>query len=283
MTVKVLLALSLISFSVNAIAADEIKNVKFENVWKDSAGRLVIEFEWTFDRDAPNPEFFYHGRAFSGDENGLYQLSSPGYSGSTVHHALPFKDQRATSVSKFLAGVSDEPEGTSPHDTDEYLLVCDATKTPFTRLTADESASLLEKIHSGQIPLNPLPDSVRETAYLFKVVGTNEFIYVDQSKYNFSYKTFRMWLGTLNNMQEVKISKVLRASDGGTTYITTEDGRVLFSPTPFEEDKFPTWDVTKKLERIRVRDGFDLKTLGITGVPSADVQLHTPCDPYFGH
>lgn len=281
MTGKVLLALAMMAFSMNAIAADEIKNVKFENVWKDSSGRFVIEFESNWDDEAPNPDFFNYKLQFSGDENGLYQLSSPGYSGSTVHHVFSFEDQRATSVSKFLAGVSDEPEGTSPHDTDEYLLVCDATKTPFTRLTADESASLLEKIHSGQIPLNPLPDSVRETAYLFKVVGTNEFIYVDQSKYKFSYETFRMWIGTPNNMQEVKVAEVLRASDGGTTYITAEDGRVLFSPTPFEHDQFPTWDGTKKLERIR--DGFDLKTLGITGVPSADVQLHTPCDPYFGH
>jgi hypothetical protein len=278
---RILVALAMMAFSMNAIAADEIKNVTFENVWKDSSGRFVIEFASNWNSEAPNPEFFYSGRLFAGDENGLYQLSSPGYSGSSEHHVFSFEDQRATSVSKFLAGVSDAPAGTSPHDTDEYLLVCDATKTPFTRLTADESASLLEKIHSGQIPLNPLPDSVRETAYLFKVVGTDQYIYVDQSKYHFDYRTFRLWLGTLNNMQEVKIANVLRASDGGTTYITTEDGRELFSPTPFETENFPTWEGTKRLERIR--DGFDLQTLGITGVPTSDVQLHTPCDPYFGH
>lgn len=98
-----------------------------------------------------------------------------------------------------------------------------------------------------ECPMNievvPLP-TVRAPEYLFRLVG-GIFIYVSANKYNYSYESFKFFLGKPGQMKEFPVLSVDRYRDGGTTYIKTSAG-TLFSPTPFKKPKVkPTWDGEK--------------------------------------
>jgi hypothetical protein len=88
----------------------------------------------------------------------------------------------------------------------------------------------------------PLP-TIREAEYLFKLRG-GLYIYVSHDKYNFSYESFKLFLGKPTQMKEIPVLDVQRYRDGGTTYIKTDKG-ILYSPTPFNKELKPTWDGEK--------------------------------------
>ncbi len=83
----------------------------------------------------------------------------------------------------------------------------------------------------------------RKVEYFCKCENGN-FIYVSADKHNFSYESFRLFVGKGKKMREVQIKNVNRYRDGGTTFIETSKG-TFFSPSPFNVQQspkiIPTW------------------------------------------
>lgn len=95
----------------------------------------------------------------------------------------------------------------------------------------------------------PLPDD-RQLEYLCASADFTFYVYVDASKYKYSYESFRVFIGDGKTMHQVKVSNVDRFRDGGTTFIKTNKG-TLFCPSIFESDpqKQHTWN---KNELVRI-------------------------------
>lgn len=267
-----LLVLSGLAYSAASFGAADpkLKNVKIESAFEDNSGHVVIRFEYS-DSD---PEFINSNESFFGDSKGLNQLQEAGFSGSTNHFVLDFPDTRLKDNGKFIAGVDEKDLN---KETANYTVVCDGKKATYHRMTPDKVSKLQASIRSGNTPLFSLPSNDRSPEYLFKRPGQNQYIYVDASKYNYSYESFRMYVGAPKRMNKRMIADVHRLRDGGTTYIKTKDGETLFSPAAFDPSRKPKWNEFP-LERLDPLK-FDLASLGIPGVPSPKSTLHTPCDP----
>lgn len=266
-------------------ANESPKHVEIENAYEDSSGRLIIRFKYKsemFDKDQVNPDFFGNNRAFYGTEKNLFQLQESGFGGTSKRYSMSFvdprvkggeRDQRAT----FYAGVDQEDMF---KESPNYTLVCGdkAQSVEYKPLSKERIAKLQTSIRDGKVPLNSLPQDSRKPEYIFKQAdGT--IIYVDASEYNYSYESYRFFVGKPGAMKEMKIKDVERYRDGGTTYIKLENGQTLFSPTAFDKTKKPTWN-GNTLERVDAAK-FDLASMGIKGVPSGEADLHTPCDKFY--
>lgn len=84
---------------------------------------------------------------------------------------------------------------------------------------------------------------VRKPEYLFSEENGAFWIYVSANKYNYSYESFRLFIGHKGEtaLRELPIRQVRRMRDGGTTYIHTDEGS-LYSPSKLGHlDKTPTW------------------------------------------
>lgn len=286
MKIYLLLAPSLLSLQTFA-ASNDPKNVEIENAYEDSSGRLIVQFKYNDDKDKGNPDFFGTNLTFYGTEINLFQLEQAGSGGSSDSYYMYFMDPRVKGGERnqrgaFYAGVdqNDVYKKASYHK-----VVCGEKEKSidYRPVSAEKKANLQAMIREGKVPLNSLPQNVRQLVYIFKQTdGT--IIYVDTSKYNYSEASYRLFVGKPGAMKEIKIKDVERLYDGGTTYIRAENGSVLFSPTAYDTLKSPTWNngSTKStiLERVD-SNGFDLASLGIKGVPSEDPDLRTPCDKFF--
>ncbi len=168
---------------------------------------------------------------YSPDGETYFRLVCRGFGGSSIDHDLSFEDPHR--------GVS----GTLRHE--ENVVLYDGEL--YFRQEAPLSLENLKII--------PLP-AARYTEYLMRTAdGT--FIYVGADKYEFSYESFRMYIGDGTTMREVPISRVERFRDGGTTIILTAEGR-FYSPSPFyaQEDperQFPKWG-EEPLVRLKADD-----------------------------
>ncbi len=96
----------------------------------------------------------------------------------------------------------------------------------------------------------PIPDE-RTSEYLFQADDGSIF-YVDASKYQYSYESFRLFRGNLGGdpLRHVPITRVERYRDGGTTRMHTPEG-VLFSPQQTSPTRaVPLWknDEVKRLD-----------------------------------
>lgn len=90
----------------------------------------------------------------------------------------------------------------------------------------------------------PLPFA-RQTEYLCQTEdGT--LVYVSADKHNYSYESFRLFVGDGLLMREIPIEHVERFRDGGTTCVYTTEGRTFFSPSPSNARRdpklVPKWD-----------------------------------------
>jgi hypothetical protein len=148
---------------------------------------------------------------YSPDGIKFYELKQHGFRGSSDKHNISFEDPH--------------------HDRKGYLKRNGGT------LTWDQKTFKLAGV-PDEIDVVPLP-TVREVEYLFKLKG-EVYIYVSHDKYKFSYESFKMFLGKPAQMKEIPVLNVQRYRDGGTTHIETAQG-TLFSPTPFDKKKKPTW------------------------------------------
>jgi Na+-transporting NADH:ubiquinone oxidoreductase subunit NqrF len=106
-------------------------------------------------------------------------------------------------------------------------------------------------------------------------MGRNYFI-VDCPAYNRSSNKQRFRVVRINGndnpvVEEYKIIKNVVFRDGGTTIMTVvgEDGveHEFFSPTPIDQDKFPTWD-KYVLQKVLIEEKEEIvKILGLVLEP----------------
>lgn len=87
-----------------------------------------------------------------------------------------------------------------------------------------------EVFDRSSVELVQLPD-LRQLEYLVISEDGSVVIYVSASFYEYSYKSFRLFIGDGETMREVKVQDVIRYRDGGTTYIETDEG-TFYSPAP---------------------------------------------------
>ena len=256
------------------------KDVDIETAYEDDQGNLIVRFDYKSeftDGGKRNPDFFGTNLTFYGNMNDLSQQEQKGFGGTSERYVVSFADPRLKESGNFYAGV--DPKNIFKEN-GKYELHCGDKRASYRPLSVEKKAKLLEMVRSGKNKLASLPKDDRKPEYLFKRKGTNQYIYVDAAKYNYSYESFRLFVGEPGKMNESKIENVERYRDGGTTYIKTKDGEELFSPTPFSQDKNPTWNKMYQLERLDPSK-FDLKSLGIAGVPAGEAKLRTPCDRFF--
>ncbi|MEV6102757.1 hypothetical protein [Nocardia sp. NPDC051981] len=84
--------------------------------------------------------------------------------------------------------------------------------------------------------------SERRTEYLGRL-SDGRYIFVSSVPGDRYYDTFRLYLGTADDMRPVEIADVERYRDGGTTRIDTAAGQTLSVPSPFKRSPtvFPRW------------------------------------------
>ncbi len=128
---------------------------------------------------------------------------------------------------------------------DMLTLITGLEDSKFTAHTEFAQFSLMEDYNLKNATFAPLPN-VRKPEYLFQM-SDGSYIYVDAARYNYSYESFRFFIGTPGSMAQLPITSVNRYRDGGTTIIRTEKG-ILYSPTIFESDKKPVWSTDTKLK-----------------------------------
>ena len=87
----------------------------------------------------------------------------------------------------------------------------------------------------------------RKPEYLL-LFPDGRFLYVSADSENYSYESFRLFVGYGAELREVPITKVERFRDGGTTYIYTSQG-TLYSPRRLSKEAKPTWNDVE-LERL---------------------------------
>lgn len=168
---------------------------------------------------------------FSPDGVTFYELASRSFGGTTIEHDLSFDDPHQ--------GVSGElhRNGDVIDYNGERYIQQDAT--------FDQSSVV------------PLP-ATRRTEYFCQAEDGTLF-YVSADKYNFSYGTFRLFVGDGTTMREVSVQHVVRYRDGGTTYIRTPE-ETFFSPSPFNAQRdanlVPQWG-SQKLTNLN-KDDFDI-------------------------
>ena len=237
-------------------------NLEIEHAYRTATGQLVICFGYkgNFDGEAKaNPDSINKDKCFYGDEKGFFQMSDSGYGGSTDKHVQDFKirpgDRKGATIlhmdfgkdGVYLldCGTDDSLkdivnlDSTWAKNKEEFIdklkeKGIDPAKLPknnLTPLSKDEVSALNKKIQGKKIPLWSLPD-YREPQYYFKG-SDGESYYVGADAAQFTYESFRLYKGKPGAMKEIKIKNVERYRDGGTTYITGEDGSVLFSPSGF--------------------------------------------------
>ncbi len=263
---------------VNQVAFAGTKDVEIETAYHDDQGNLIVRFDYK-DKilgNGENPEFFDTNLTFYGNQKGLYQQEETGFGGTSTQYHLSFYDPSGSG--DFYAGV-DTKDIFKPSD--EYRLVCGEKSKLFEPASDQVIAQIQSQIRSGKIPLHPLPTSDRQPEYVFKAKDNSLWVYVDAAKLNYSYESYRLFVGSLKAMKEYKIKDVERYRDGGTTYITLKNGGVLFSPTPFERNKPATLsNASGKVTELETLDhrSFDVSQFSIKGVPTPATALKTPCE-----
>lgn len=158
---------------------------------------------------------------YSPDNKTFYALATGGFGGTTIEHDLSFSDPHR--------GVDGRL-----HKAGEIITY------------DDEQYALREDVEFDPSKVIPLP-AVRRTEYLC-MAPDGMFVYVSADKFNYSYESFRLYVGTGISMRRIEIIDVERYRDGGTTYIETPE-RWFFSPSPFSVERdpnlVPKWGATK--------------------------------------
>jgi hypothetical protein len=107
-----------------------------------------------------------------------------------------------------------------------------------------------------EVSVVPLPPA-RMPKYLFRL-RDGRYIYVSADVHDYSFESFRLFIGDGKVMREIPVGHVRRYLDGGTTFVETAE-ETLFSPSGassseqiremFDRDGKPTWG-NEELERL---------------------------------
>jgi hypothetical protein len=213
------------------------------------------------------PARFVFGR------NRIYQVVAMsgfgGPDGSIVNLVGPFLEPRAKKLHEVRLFEK------------QQTLHCDDTTVVLKRVPQKTLLGLREGFASAK--LIPHPD-VRRPDYLFKLKGSDEYLYVDGFKHDFRFDTMRFFRGPKGKLRETRIAKVDRHRDGGSTFIHLVSGEVMYSPAyggaagklP-RKASFQTGGKQLPIERLDAGKA----DLAAIGVDLAEMQLgrvHTPCD-----
>ncbi len=178
---------------------------------------------------------------FSPDGVTFYELASGGFGGTTIEHDLSFADPHQ--------GVS----GKLHYNGD--VIDYDGERYTQQDVTFDQSSVV------------PLP-ATRRTEYLCQAEDGTLF-YVSADKYNYSYESFKLFVGDGTTMREILVQYVERYRDGGTTYIRTPE-ETFFSPSPFNAQRDtsmgPQWG-SQKLTKL------DKESYDIVETPEGEVSI----------
>ena len=103
----------------------------------------------------------------------------------------------------------------------------------------------------GEIQPVPIPEVRQPVVLLLTTDGT--YILVSRDRYGSRNGNTKFFIGPSNHLEEIAIINQVTMRDGGTTYITIAGGRVLYIPTPFDENLSPTFDDVKVFE-LKIED-----------------------------
>lgn len=87
---------------------------------------------------------------------------------------------------------------------------------------------------------DPAHEIARQPVYLYRLPD-DCFLYVSVDSTDEGYTSFRLFLGEPTSMRRVEVRNVERHRDGGTTYVSTDEGE-LYSPTTFNKRLVATWN-----------------------------------------
>ena len=247
-----------------------LQHVKIETGYQDQNGNLIIRIGYNKELSK-----IFSSRFFYGNQEGLYNLKVRIVAGSGIRYMFSFLDRsQENQTGVFFAGV--DPEDFYK-ETDQYTLVCDGKQLNFEPISENIKKDIEQKIRNDEISLIPLPNE-RQPVYLFGYKDGDTIIYVDGPKFFRNTYDFRLFIGKMGEMKELKVTDEQRFRDGGTTYIYLEDGSVLFAPA--RRDNIPTWTDSsgQEIELKEYSIHSDLTLLGINGVPTSEKALKTPCE-----
>jgi hypothetical protein len=161
---------------------------------------------------------------YSPDGKTFYALASGGFGGTTIEHDLSFSDPHH-GVSGRLCRNGD----ILTYEGENYFLQ--------EGLAFDVSKTV------------PLP-ATRRTEY-FCQTEDGTFVYVSADEFNYSYESFRLYVGNGKSMRQIPVNDVTRYRDGGTTFIETAE-ETFYSPSPFnvrrDPNLVPKWGTNKLVE-----------------------------------
>lgn len=180
---------------------------------------------------------------FSPDGSVFYTLATHGFSGTSQNHRLSFDN---------------------PHDGTSGVLHRDNDT-----IDCGGERFVREEIPFDRSSVVPLPFA-RQSGYLCRFAD-GRLLYVSSDAYNFSYESFKLFVGDGKSMREIPIIKdsVMRMRDGGTTSFKTPEGS-FYCPAPIimerDPNRVPMWEQ----EELTMLDPNDFH---ITETPEGEVTI----------
>jgi hypothetical protein len=158
---------------------------------------------------------------YSPDGKTFYALATGGFGGTTIEHNLSFSDPH-----RGVDGRLHKADKVITYDDEQYVL--------------------REDVEFDPSKVVPLP-ATRRTEYIC-MAPDDTFVYVSADKFNYSYESFKLFVGDGKTMRQIPVDDVTRYRDGGTTYIETPE-QSFFSPSPFNAERdsklVPQWGKQK--------------------------------------
>jgi hypothetical protein len=221
--------------------------------YKNSQGEIIACAESIVGSDFGERKYISNPQFLSKDGVHFFQLVQEGYGGNNTHHQI--------SINNLFAAENHNP-GEVFLEMESWYLYKDAgiyfqmikprkyqLSFEHAKVFQQETTTTLEhyaaflpvlNFDSSKIVFHPLP-KIRRTEYLLRD-ATGALFFVDCLLYNWDYSDFRVFHGSIENIQEIPIqfnehNAVVRYRDGGTTFIKTEMG-TLFIPTRMGDSGF---------------------------------------------
>lgn len=232
-------------------------------VFTDGAGHYVVEAA-SFSLVVESRRKYLSNRFFWGDGTTLTQLNGVGFARNPDEsYSVRFEEPK-------LAGTNEEASFDVDSGRGSMRLKCGRHEAKFTELKDTSADAIRMKAAFAPLPL------VHQPEYLFK--NGAQYIFVNSSKYNPGFDTFRVFVGTPGKMTLHPIAQMAVFTDGQTMLITTRKNETLFVPGEQMAGAPATWERTKKLQTIDLKT-FDLAQLGIeTASARSPASLSTPCE-----
>ncbi|MFC1703336.1 hypothetical protein ACFL1E_00940 [Candidatus Omnitrophota bacterium] len=163
-------------------------------------------------------------------------------------------------------------------------ITCAGQAQNLEKVSALGKEELIQKIISKEIrPINL--SNVRMPQGLFKIWGTDAYIYYDTTRFRQGYQN-RFFMGAGHALNEYEIENFYYFKDGGTTIIEVKDKGTLYIPQRMfpGETKKPYWqpvgsDEKQDIEELKLENSV-LEGVGIDVGEFEIPRLKNPCDVF---